>query len=239
MPIRHRDRFGGAVVPYMRIKYIPHTLSVLGALAALSIAPGVFAAPITITPGNPGNAGTDNVLFNDGTLLHSGTLVQGNFSGSGAGFIVDFRSSSGNQMIQGGGGQATISGLTGNNPFTNLSFGLENGATFTKAILNPDAAGNGTITFTVSYLSAAGSPSVQSFALSGNGNNFFGIEAGEGAKITTVNFTSSGTSFVDASQFRLGGFAAAPGTNVPDSGATIALLGSALAVLGLARRFLT
>lgn len=208
-------------------------------MAALSLAPCAFGAPITITTGNPGNAGTDNVLFNDGTLLHSGTLVQGNFSGSGAGFIVDFRSASGTQMIQGGGGQATITGMTGNDPFTNLSFGLENGATFTKAILNPDATSNGTITFTVSYLSAAGSPSIQSFALSGNGNNFFGIEAGDGAKITTVSFTSTGTSFADASQFRLGGFAGAPSTSVPDGGVTIAFLGTALAALGVARRFLT
>src|SRR6266480_4258528 len=54
---------------------------------------------ITITPG-PGNfPGDDNVLFNDPSLMHDGTLVQGNFNGSGNGFIVDFMSSSNDMML--------------------------------------------------------------------------------------------------------------------------------------------
>ena len=52
------------------------------------------ADPITITVGNPNNQGTDNVLFNNATLVHSGLLVQGDFNGAGAGFIVDFTSAS-------------------------------------------------------------------------------------------------------------------------------------------------
>ena len=54
-----------------------------------------WADPIVITTGNPGNQGTDNVLFNNGSLVHSGLLVQGDFNGAGAGFIVDFTSASG------------------------------------------------------------------------------------------------------------------------------------------------
>ena len=54
-----------------------------------------WADPITITTGNPDNQNTDNVLFNNGSLVHSGALVQGDFNGSGAGFIVDFTSASG------------------------------------------------------------------------------------------------------------------------------------------------
>ena len=44
---------------------------------------------------NPGKQFTDNVLFNNGALLHSGLLVQGDFNGIGAGVIVDFTSASG------------------------------------------------------------------------------------------------------------------------------------------------
>ena len=141
----------------------------------------VLADPITITPGNAGGNGTtDNVLFNDGSLSHSGLLVQGNFSGSGSGFIIDFTSSSGNQLLLGSGGQATLTGMAGNDPFTSLTFGLEN-ATFTSAILNIDSLGSGNVTFTVNYLNAAGSPSMQVFSVDANGQNFFHIDAGQGA----------------------------------------------------------
>lgn len=211
--------------------------NVLSGLCACAVLT-VFAVPnvsaITITPGNPGNAGTDNVLFNDGSLPHSGSLVQGNFSGSGAGFVVNFTSSSGNGQIAGSGGQATINGLAGNNPFTSLTFGLNGGATFTKAILNPDATADGAINFVVNYITPGGS-FAQSFALSGNGQNFFGIDANGTEKITSVTFSTSAPSgFADASQFRLGGFAAP--TGIPDGGTTIALLGATLGLLGLARR---
>jgi hypothetical protein len=170
--------------------------------------------------------------------LHTGSLVQGNFNGSGAGFIVDFTSASGNGQIQGDGGQATVTGLTGNDPFTSLTFGLEGGATFTKAILNPDAISSGDITFVVSFIDASGSPETQTFSLKGNGQNFFGIEAGNGALITQVTFSSTDTSFEDANQFRLGGFAG-PTTDVPDGGTTLMLLGASLAALGFIRRKLS
>src|ERR1043165_10244361 len=75
-----------------------------------------WADPITITTGNPGNQNTDNVLFNNGSLLHSGTLVQGDFNGIGAGFIVDFRSASGSGNLGVSGGQAVLVGGSGNVP---------------------------------------------------------------------------------------------------------------------------
>ena len=192
------------------------------------------AIPIVITVGNPGNAGTDNVLFNDDTLVHSGTLVQGNFNGSGAGYIVDFTSSSGTGEIYGGGGQAEIHGGTGNDPFTSLTFGLENGATFTKAILNVgvvnDPKTDGTILFKVSYIDAAGSPYSETFPVAWNGNNYFGIVATT-AKISQITFSTSDVAFHDAQQFRLGGFAP-----VPDGGTTALLLGMATLGLGYWRR---
>ena len=149
-------------------------------------------------------------------------------------------SPSGNGQIQGSGGQATITGLAGNNPFTSLTFGLENNATFTAAVLNPDvtnSAGNGTIDFTVNYLLGDGlGPYAESFSVNANGQNFFRIDALPDARITSINYNSTNTTFADTSQFRLGGFA--PGTRVPDGGATVALMGLALGGLNLGRRFL-
>jgi hypothetical protein len=211
--------------------------ALLAVLLGASLAPAV---PITITPGNPGNAGTDNVLFNDSSLVHSGTLVQGNFAGPSTS-IVDFTSASGNNMIEGSGGQAMITGLEGNDPFLSLTFALENGETFTKAILNPDATNSSpsfsTIDFVVNYVDAAGSPFMQSFSLDPNGQNFFGILAGDGAKITSVTFSTSNASFDNAAQFRIGGIESS--TRVPDGGSTALLIGGSLIGLALLKRRLT
>jgi hypothetical protein len=197
------------------------------------------ADPIAITAGNPGNQGTDNVLFNDSSLLHDGTLVQGNFTGSGQGYIIDFTSASGNNQIQGSGGQATVEGLSGNDPFTSLTFGLEDGATFTKAILNADVTGktDGTIVFTVNYIDTFG-VFVETFPVKWNGQNFFGIQAASGVTISSVTFNSLDVAFSDANQFRLGGFTGpSGGPTIPDGGVTAAMLGLGMLGLGfIARR---
>jgi hypothetical protein len=202
--------------------------------AAMLFTASNATAGIIFGIGNPGNAGTDNVLFNDSNLVHSGTLVQGNFAGEGAGFIIDFTSASGNLQIQGGGGQATISGLEGNNPFTHLKFELESGATFTKAILNPDATADGTINFTVTHINAMGVTASTSF-IGGNGSNFYNITSTDGTLIKSIAFSTNDTLFIDASQFRIGGFTAGE-TAVPDGGTTMLMLGAALGGLAFLRR---
>lgn len=172
----------------------------------------VIADPITITTGNPGNAGTDNVLFNNGALVHSGLLVQGDFNGSGAGFIVDFTSASGSGNLGVSGGQAVLVGGAGNDPFSNTTVQLENGATFTKLILNIDVT-NGLppptqVQFTVNYTLVGGQVFNQVFTVDTNGQNFFGIEAAEGAVMNSVTVQGlNGTTFADINQWRLGGFA--------------------------------
>ena len=187
-----------------------------------------WADPITITTGNPGNTGTDNVLFNNGALIHSGTLVQGDFNGSGAGFIVDFTSASGSGNLGVSGGQAVLVGGSGNIPFTNVTMQLENNATFTKLILNIDVT-NGLqpptqVQFTVNYTLAGGQVFNQVFTVDTNGQNFFGIVAGDGAVINSVTVQGLGnTNFSDISQWRVGGFA----NEVPEP-ASLFLLGSGL-----------
>src|SRR5215204_4575612 len=190
----------------------------------------VLADPISITIGNPGNQDTDNVLFNNGALVHSGLLVQGDFNGSGAGFIVDFTSTSGNGNLGVSGGQAVLVGGTGNTPYSNTTVQLENNATFTKIIFNIDVTAGlpppTQVQFTVNYTLAGGQVFNQVFAVDANGQNFFGIEATEGAVINSVTVQGlNGTTFQDINQWRLGGFG--PASNVPEP-ASLFLLGSGL-----------
>ena len=207
-------------------------ITVCAALAIMMLVSATASAdPITITTGNPGNQNTDNVLFNNGSLIHSGTLVQGDFNGSGAGFIVDFTSASGNGNLGVSGGQAVLVGGSGNTPFSNATVQLENGATFTKLILNIDVT-NGlqfptSVQFTVNYTLVGGQVFNQVFTVDTNGQNFFGIQAAEGAVINSVTVQGlNGTTFSDINQWRLGGFA--PQTEVPEP-ASMLLLGTGLA----------
>jgi len=209
----------------------PITLSAAFIVMMMASA-SVWADPITITTGNPGNAGTENVLFNNGSLIHSGLVVQGDFNGSGAGFIVDFTSTSGSGNLGVSGGQAVLIGGIGNTPFTNVTVQLENNATFTKLILNIDVT-NGLqpptqVQFTVNYTLAGGQVFNQVFTVDANGQNFFGITAGDGAVINSVTVQALGnTTFADISQWRLGGFNT-PQNEVPEP-ATLLLLGTGIA----------
>jgi PEP-CTERM motif-containing protein len=210
------------------------------AFAIMAVASSTaWADPIVITVGNPGNQNTDNVLFNNGSLIHAGTLVQGDFNGSGAGLIVDFTSASGNGNLGVSGGQAVLVGGSGNSPFTNTTVQLENGATFRKLILNIDVT-NGLqpptqVQFTVNYTLAGGQVFSQVFSVDTNGQNFFGIEAFEGAVINSVTVQAAGnTTFAQINQWRLGGFSTP--NSVPEP-ASMFLLGTGLAgAAGAVRR---
>lgn len=213
-------------------------LSLAAFVVMVAASSTAWADPITITTGNPGNQGTDNVLFNNPALIHSGTLVQGDFNGAGAGFIVDFTSASGNGNLGVSGGQAVLIGGSGNSPFSNVTVQLENGATFQKLIFNIDVTNglaNTSVQFTVNYTLAGGQQFSQVFAVDANGQNFFGIQAAEGAVINSVTIQGlNGTTFADINQWRLGGFA--PAGEVPEPASLILLGSGLLGTAGAARR---
>lgn len=213
-------------------------LSLAAAFVMMAASSTAWADPITITVGNPNNQNTDNVLFNNPALVHSGLLVQGDFNGAGAGFIVDFTSGSGSGNLGVSGGQAVLIGGSGNTPFSNVTVQLENGATFQKLIFNIDVTNglaNASVQFTVNYTLAGGQVFQQVFSVDANGENFFGIQAAEGAVINSVTIQGlNGTTFTDINQWRLGGFA--PAGEVPEP-ASLFLLGSGLVgTAGMVRR---
>jgi hypothetical protein len=218
------------------MRYRKPLLALASTILLLLSSASVFADPITITVGNPNNQNTDNVLFNDPSLIHAGLLVQGDFNGSGAGFIVDFTSASGSGNLGVSGGQAVLVGGTGNTPYSNVTMNLENGATFTKLIFNIDVT-NGLppptqVQFTVNYTLLGGQVFSQVFTVDTNGQNFFGIEAAEGAVMNSVTVQGlGGTTFSDINQWRVGGFQS-PNT-VPEP-ATLLLFGTGL--VGVATR---
>jgi hypothetical protein len=89
----------------------------------------------------------------------------------------------------------------------------------------------------VNYTLAGGQVFNQVFTVDTNGENFFGIEAAEGAVINSVTVNGlGGTTFQDISQWRLGGFAQP--NSVPEP-ASLFLLGSGLvgSAGALRRRF--
>jgi len=88
----------------------------------------------------------------------------------------------------------------------------------------------------VNYTLAGGQVFNQVFTVDTNGQNFFGIQAAEGAVINSVTVQGLGnTTFNDINQWRLGGFST-PQTEVPEP-ASLLLLGSGLVgAAGAARR---
>ncbi len=109
-----------------------------------------------------------------------------------------------------------------------MSFFLANNATFDDAIFNM-FFGSGTATIAVTTLDG-----VFTFDSDlGNGQNFFTVIATGGEHIGLISLSTTG-SFTDLRQVRISG--AGGSTPVPDTGATLPLLGSTLTALAVLRR---
>ena len=205
------------------------TLKLLFLIATLLV-PSLSWANITFTLGNNPQPGEENVLLNNGT---SGSTVSGTTNQSGV--TINFTSatqilsepSSGQARIEAtsGGSQVALSDISSitsaTGPFGDLIFNMFIGGTI----------GTSGGTATISVLDNLGFTSTFSETL-GNGQNFLTVVASAGESIDSVAI-SYPVGFTDLRQVRISGVTA---PTVPDSGATLSLLGASLIGLAFLRR---
>ena len=193
----------------------------LAVLGIVSVAAGTAKADIVVVTG-VNNQGTDNVLLNPATNVMTVTGVVGPDS-----LVVNFTSSSGSGLLNANpSGQATVSGGTGNTALTQLTFGLANNDTFTRAVFNINAGTSGSVVIHVEGINIDGGFFEDDFTVDANGQNFFTVTAINGQLMTSISLTAiNGAVFEDVRQVRLGGGDIAE--TVPEP-ASMVLLGTGL-----------
>jgi len=184
-----------------RIGSLKNAVLTLAIFVVISVVAGTAKADIVVVTG-VNNQGTDNVLLNPATnvLTVTGVVGQNNL-------LVNFTSTSGSGLLNANpSGQATVSGGTGNVALTQLTFGLANNNSFTRAVFNINASTGGSVLIHVEGVNISGGFFEDDFTVDANGQNFFTVTAINGQAITSISLTAiNGAVFQDVRQVRLGG----------------------------------
>jgi hypothetical protein len=199
-------------------------------LIAALLVPSLSWATITFTAGNNPQPGEENILLSSGAI---GSTVSGTTNQSGV--TINFTSAT-QILSEPSSGQARIEATSGGSQvaLTDISSITSATGLFGDLIFNMFIGGTiGTSggVATISVLDNLGFTSTFSETL-GNGQNFVTVVASAGESIDSVGI-SYPVGFTDLRQVRISGVTA---PTVPDSGATLSLLGASMIGLAFLRR---